>query len=458
MNTNRVNQITAAVRSMSLDAGKTTYSEDAKALGKQVSVESGISSFGGSSESLTGAMDQKQIMDRVTSISSEHVGKSIISRDQSLISSGYGSDFETSDMDYEGFEVSFDDGNGNTDSTGTASQSSSGVIIKSWGEMPDKTYARSLLIDDGDFDYDQSAGTNISGIDDEQDIEFGMLEPEQKSTISDDDSDFGGSDIGYEQEEGVYEQEEEANERQVFMLLDSQTGKTWVERTRVIEESKSNLLAEEVKEFELLSKLNHPNIVKMLGAEIERFDDGLEVTLATEYAGVAFGEVVRALPEGEQIQALTGYAIGMLNGLAYLHSQAIMHRDIKPDNMLVDPEANKLTIIDLGLAWDCSKQFPIDQAGSSMFAAPEVRRGEEQDYKADIYAAGRSILEVMLDIQAVDLGWLRQEKGDNTIPQLHDSRRSDTQSLRLLHAITQMTMPDPEKRPSAKQARDLLVV
>ncbi len=82
----------------------------------------------------------------------------------------------------------------------------------------------------------------------------------------------------------------------------------------------------------------------------------------------------------------------LLEGLVYLHKQGVMHRDIKPGNMLVDKKKRQLSLIGFGLS---SIEQLQDRgadtkaySGTKSYMAPELLVGDESDQRADIYSAG----------------------------------------------------------------------
>src|SRR5208337_3665132 len=89
------------------------------------------------------------------------------------------------------------------------------------------------------------------------------------------------------------------------------------------------------------------------------------------------------LEEGRNI------AVGLARGLAALHRAGIIHRDVKPDNVILE-SGGSLKLIDLGVArapgWEVAP--PADIPGSPGYAAPEMFEGEPGNEATDIYALG----------------------------------------------------------------------
>lgn len=159
-----------------------------------------------------------------------------------------------------------------------------------------------------------------------------------------------------------------------------------------VEFSKSEMLQREQK---FLSALNSPHIVKYMGCNITKENNKLMYNLMMEYAraGTLY-DAIRNQHGFLQESMIGQYTNQIVHGLEYLHSNGIVHCDIKGRNILITESGAK--IADFGCAkWTnsaASTTMPI--AGTPMFMAPEVARGEEQGCPADIWALGCTIIEM----------------------------------------------------------------
>lgn len=149
-----------------------------------------------------------------------------------------------------------------------------------------------------------------------------------------------------------------------------------------------------------LSRLSHPNI-----ATIHDFDshDGLDF-LVTEFVdGQVLGECIanRPLTEKEALE----YTLQLAEGLAAAHEQGVIHRDLKPGNLMITKDG-RLKILDFGLAQPlpvagedatvedmAEKSVPL--SGTLRYIAPEQLRGEAPDARSDIYSAGAVMYEML---------------------------------------------------------------
>ncbi|KAI8638243.1 kinase-like domain-containing protein [Parasitella parasitica] len=145
-------------------------------------------------------------------------------------------------------------------------------------------------------------------------------------------------------------------------------------------------------EMAVLKKLNHPHIVRLYEVLDDPSGDSLYMVFEMMHNGVLMEIELDhvALPYTEEMAR--GYFKEMMLGIEYLHANDIVHRDIKPDNLLLSKE-NVLKIVDFGV----SEMFVKGNdklkksAGSPAFMAPELctaRHGEVSGKATDIWSMG----------------------------------------------------------------------
>jgi serine/threonine-protein kinase len=154
-------------------------------------------------------------------------------------------------------------------------------------------------------------------------------------------------------------------------------------------------------EIKLARKITHKNVLRT--HDFGEFAGTPYISM--EYLeGVTLKDLQKrkgALPLGVGLQI----AKQMCHGLAAAHAQGVIHRDIKPQNMLIIPETGDLKIMDFGIATvsnvkDESK--PQDSAitgagvvlGTPDYLPPELGRGEQADFRSDIYCMGVVLFEL----------------------------------------------------------------
>lgn len=172
----------------------------------------------------------------------------------------------------------------------------------------------------------------------------------------------------------------------VFLVKERKTGKDYaakvISRKRV--EGKEHLVLNELR---ILTMAQHPNIVFFV--ELVETTANINVIMELATGGDLFERVRRGrVPEKE----VKGYIRQLLRGLLYLHSMNIVHRDVKPENVLLyDLIENRVLLIDFGLATQIVDGVPLKESlGSPEYVAPEVLRPPHAGYgtKADMWSVG----------------------------------------------------------------------
>ncbi|KAL8968743.1 MAG: hypothetical protein Q9197_004720 [Variospora fuerteventurae] len=149
------------------------------------------------------------------------------------------------------------------------------------------------------------------------------------------------------------------------------------------------------QEIDTMQHLEHPNIVQYLGCERKEYS----ISIFLEYiSGGSVGSCLRKHGKFEQslVSSLTRQ---VLSGLAYLHQEGVLHRDLKADNILLDVDGT-CKISDFGISKKTDDIYGNDATnsmqGSVFWMAPEVVRSHGQGYsaKVDIWSLGCVVLEM----------------------------------------------------------------
>jgi serine/threonine protein kinase len=147
-----------------------------------------------------------------------------------------------------------------------------------------------------------------------------------------------------------------------------------------------------LREAFVLRRLRHPNIVHYLACEVK----GSELFVMQEKVQ---GDTVTALlrRDGPFSESLAQhYTHQLLQGILYLHTYCIAHRDIKGDNVLIDA-AGRVKLIDFGASvhvFDDS-ELATGMKGTPLFCAPEVLQRREHGLAVDIWSFGCTVLQVI---------------------------------------------------------------
>ena len=210
---------------------------------------------------------------------------------------------------------------------------------------------------------------------------------------------------------------------------------------------KSQTKTSAYNEIEIISKLNHKNII-----HVEKIlEDKENYYIIMEYCDK--GELFEYIVNKERLDQIESsiFFYQLINGVEYIHKQGFAHRDLKPENLLLTK--NKiLKIIDFGLCHDFDgKTFLKTKCGSPSYAAPEILKGFPYDgFKTDIWCCG-IILYGML------CGYLPFDGDDNqeTFQQIVECNPEyppflEEDSINLLKGILN---PKPKKRLSISQIK-----
>jgi serine/threonine protein kinase len=153
------------------------------------------------------------------------------------------------------------------------------------------------------------------------------------------------------------------------------------------------LALQAVEEIKLLKKLNHSNILKY----IEHFNFRSHMCIITEILGVSLYEAIQITNfQGFSLNIVKKITKDILNGISYIHSQDIIHCDLKPENIMISNDGN-IKIIDFGSSCYTNK-LKYSYLQSRFYRAPEVLLGGRYDTKMDIWSIGLIALELFAGI------------------------------------------------------------
>jgi serine/threonine-protein kinase len=203
------------------------------------------------------------------------------------------------------------------------------------------------------------------------------------------------------------------------------------------------------REAQVLAALNHPNIAAIYGVE----DRALILELIegpTLEQHIAQGSVPldEALPIIQQL----------IDALEYAHEKGVIHRDLKPANIKLTPE-RRVKVLDFGLAKALSSDAPARDSsasptltmratlagvimGTAAYMAPEQARGHSVDKRADIWAFGAVLYEMLTGLQLFG----GPTVSDTLASVLKEEPRFDRVPARLRRLVRVCLMKDPRQR------------
>ena len=209
------------------------------------------------------------------------------------------------------------------------------------------------------------------------------------------------------------------------------------------------------REAELGARVEHPNVVRTLGAGRAEVQ-GVELAfLVLEYVeGRTLADLLATqgpLPDA----LLRELAAQAAAGLVAIHGAGIVHRDIKPENLLITNE-HRLRIMDLGISREltASTDLTIEGqfVGSLLYASPEQCEGKDVGTASDIYSLGVVFHELAAGTPPVaggDVAALLAGKS-RPPPSLTEQRPGDVSPF-LAALVESMLACDPPRRPTAQE-------
>jgi eukaryotic-like serine/threonine-protein kinase len=148
------------------------------------------------------------------------------------------------------------------------------------------------------------------------------------------------------------------------------------------------------REARAIARVSHPNIVTVIDRGTF---EGQEYIVFEHVRGTTLKDIVRREGSLPVHEALT-LALQVARALAYAHQQGIVHRDVKPHNVLVD-EDRGAKVTDFGLARSLDLEQEITQTGTVMgtsdYISPEQAGGDPVDERSDQYGIGVLLYEVL---------------------------------------------------------------
>ena len=148
-------------------------------------------------------------------------------------------------------------------------------------------------------------------------------------------------------------------------------------------------------EAQAVAKLNHPNIVSIY--DIGKEDDKQFFVL--EFIdGESLRDLVATYPEGQcDVQTVLRIGMDVCSALQYAHSQKVLHRDVKPENVMITKDGTA-KLMDFGLAKMLGQPKVTQEGvivGTVAYVAPEVALGKSVDARSDLYSFGAVLYEAI---------------------------------------------------------------
>lgn len=213
--------------------------------------------------------------------------------------------------------------------------------------------------------------------------------------------------------------------------------------------------AEFEREARLLARVHDPHVVRLI--DFGTLDDGSIGVVMEFVEGVTLTRYVLRHQSALDWRAAVGIALGVLEGLHAVHEAGIVHRDIKPDNVMVPMRGvGPVKIVDFGVAraGTTGDSAAGRLMGSVAYMAPEQLLGRRVDARADLYAVGAVLYELLATQLPFDgsvsevIERKRSSAGPTSIENPMQRRWPD----RLERVVLSLLRRDPSERPDSALA------
>ncbi|KAL0425510.1 UNVERIFIED_CONTAM: Cell division control protein 2 [Sesamum radiatum] len=174
---------------------------------------------------------------------------------------------------------------------------------------------------------------------------------------------------------------------EVHMYKDLRNGQTVAVKWIKIGDKDEGLPHEVLREISVLKELDHENIVRLLDVVAKE----KSIYLVFEYLDLDLGKFITDhSTTGIDPLVIKGFLFQILKGVSYCHSQKVLHRDLKPHNLLVDVRSKTIKLADFGLARTFDVPLPEYTTGIATlgYKAPEVLLGMRYSSAVDIWSVG----------------------------------------------------------------------
>lgn len=151
-------------------------------------------------------------------------------------------------------------------------------------------------------------------------------------------------------------------------------------------------------EHSIIQGLCHPNIVKCIGINVDKntidyeFIDGRTLKEILDTSSLDTNDILKIL-------------FGILSGVSYLHSMGVVHGDLKPANIMIEKQTNRVVLIDFGCSSrvNSTGSFMNTFSGTVIYSAPELlSKKQPPTMESDIYSFGIILWQLLTQKQPYD--------------------------------------------------------
>ncbi|XP_028404721.1 serine/threonine-protein kinase Nek8-like isoform X2 [Dendronephthya gigantea] len=226
-----------------------------------------------------------------------------------------------------------------------------------------------------------------------------------------------------------------------------------------LEDMKADDRESAMKEVKILDKLNHPNIIALY----DSFIHGSSLCIVMEYAegGTLLDYIQKLKAKGKTMneKKILHLFSQIAESLRFIHSERILHRDMKTSNIFLNKTFDVVKVGDFGISiiLDTNKSKAFSIIGTPSYISPELCENQPYNKKSDIWALGCILYEMITlkrAFEALNLPALVKKILTAAVPPVTGKYSDDLKEL-----VTSLLNRDPEQRPTIKEvlANPLLI-
>ena len=200
------------------------------------------------------------------------------------------------------------------------------------------------------------------------------------------------------------------------------------------------------REARAVAQVSHPNVVSVIDAG----EDGGRPYIVFEYVdGETLKHRIDTHPRGLPLDESAAYAIEIGRGLAAAHARRLVHRDVKPQNVLIDSEG-RAKVTDFGIARELEQDGLTKTGrvlGTTDYVSPEQAMGQPVDARSDIYSLGVVLYEMLtgsVPFKADNVVGVAMKHVNEKMPDVQRRRRDVSSALAVV--VERATEKKPDKR------------
>jgi eukaryotic-like serine/threonine-protein kinase len=206
----------------------------------------------------------------------------------------------------------------------------------------------------------------------------------------------------------------------VYEAADARLGRTVALKVLAIEESRSDAAQRMRDEARTIARLEHPGIVPI--HDVGELPDGRIYYAMKRVRGATLREHAQT---ARSVADLLRLFLRLCETIAFAHANAVVHRDLKPDNVMIGAFGEVL-VMDWGVAAAIGSRGEI--AGTRGFMAPEQLRGEPADRRVDVFALG-AILRLLSSVAGARVPRPLQAVAEKAMSPDREQRYADAREL-----------------------------